>query len=78
MEKTTRKVRIRFDEIQSGDRIEVENTIRGVTTVRTGVAMELWNIVGGDRSWKTHQEGDLTLRNDHDIIHRIEPWWMGE
>ena len=75
MEKT-KKIRIRFDEIQSGDRIEAENTAHGVTTVRTGVAIEMWNIVGGDRSWNTHQEGILTVRNDHDIIHKIVPVWQ--
>lgn len=76
MEKTkTKKVRIRFDEIQSGDRLEVENTTQGVTIVRTGVAIEMCNLLGGNRDWRTHQEGVLTVRNDHDIIHRIVPVW---
>lgn len=68
-----KKTKIKFEDIQAGDLLEVVGNLSGVKSVVTGIAFESDTAPDGEIIWMTSEGGAIVFQWDRDAIYRVEP-----
>lgn len=67
-----KKTKIAFEDIKSGDLLEVVHKASGVHEVLTGIAFESEKDHQGETVWMTSEGGAIALEWDRDTIYRVD------